>query len=296
MRPRHLALGLAVAIVWGLNFVAIELGLTDTVALPLVAMRFILTAFPLVLFVKGPDAPWWVIVGVGLFMSAGQFGLLFTSMQLGLSPGLAAVVLQCQAIFTMFIAGVVLRERPKPIQVIGAGCALIGLGIVAAGRIEDSADGVAIVPLIVCIAAGLSWSIGNVIQRFAPRANGFSMVVWSALVVPLPILCLSYWLDGPEVLVDAFATIGWPTWASLAFTVGAASLFGYSVWNTLLSTYPAATVTPIALLVPPIAIIAAAIFLQELPNTLELIGSAFLVGGVAIGYIRRRQNGTQRVA
>jgi len=296
VRPRHIALGLAVALVWGVNFVAIDLGLSDTDALPLVAMRFILTAFPLVLFVKRPDAPWWVIIGVGLFMSAGQFGLLFTAMQLGLSAGLSAVVLQCQAIFTMVIASAVLKERPRPIQIVGAIVAVAGLVVVGVGRVEESSEGVMILPLIVCIAGGLSWSIGNVIARFAPKANGFSMVVWSALVVPLPILALSFALDGPEVVFDAFATIGWETWSSLAFTVGAASLFGYSVWNMLLSKYPAASVTPIALLVPPIAIVAAAVFLHEVPNTLELIGGALLVGGVAIGYIRRRQNGAQRVA
>ncbi len=103
MTPRHLALGLLVALIWGVNFVAIDLGLRDTLPLVLVALRFALVAVPLVFLVPRPDAPWSVIAGIGLFMSAGQFGLLFTAMHLGLPTGLAAVVLQCQMIFTLVI-------------------------------------------------------------------------------------------------------------------------------------------------------------------------------------------------
>ena len=118
--PRHLALGLLVAVIWGVNFVAIDLGLRDTLPLVLVALRFALVAVPLVFLVPKPDAPWRVIAGIGLFMSAGQFGLLFTAMHLGLPAGLAAVVLQCQMIFTLAIGAVALRERPTRMQLVGA--------------------------------------------------------------------------------------------------------------------------------------------------------------------------------
>ena len=111
--------------------------------------------------------------------------------------------------------------------------------------------------------------------------------MWSALVVPLPVLALSLLLDGPAVVGDAFATIGWQTIVSLAYTVGFASLVGYSIWNMLLGRYPAALVAPFALLTPPVGLAAAALALGQVPNTLELAGSAILVGGVAVGQIRR---------
>jgi len=286
--PRHLLLGLLVALIWGVNFVAIDLGLRDTLPLVLVALRFALVAVPLVFFVPKPDAPWRVIIGIGLFMSAGQFGLLFTAMHLGLPAGLAAVVLQCQMIFTLVIGVVALRERPTRMQLLGALLGVAGLGVVAVGRLEGAAGFGAIVPFLICVAAGLSWAIGNVISRSAAGANGFGIVVWSALVVPLPVLALSLLLDGPAAVGDAFATIGWQTIVSLAYTAGCASLVGYTIWNMLLGRYPASLVAPFALLTPPIGLAAAALALGQVPNTLELAGSALLVGGVAVGQVRRR--------
>jgi O-acetylserine/cysteine efflux transporter len=287
--PRHLLLGLLVALIWGVNFVAIDLGLRDTPPLVLVAMRFALVAVPLVFFVPRPDAPWRVIAGIGLFMSAGQFGLLFTAMHLGLPAGLAAVVLQCQMIFTLVIGAVALRERPTRMQLLGALLGVAGLGIVALGRLEGAPGLTAIVPLLICVAAGLSWGIGNVISRSAAGADGFGIVVWSALVVPLPVLALSLLLDGPVAVGEAFTTIGWQTLASVGFTAGMASLVGYTIWNMLLGRYPAALVAPFALLTPPIGLAAAAVALGQVPNALELAGSALLVGGVAVGQLHRRR-------
>ena len=53
----------------------------------------------------------------------------------------------------------------------------------------------------------------------------------------------------------------------------------------LLGRYPAALVAPFALLTPPIGLAAAALLLGQVPNTLELVGSAVLVGGVALGQL-----------
>lgn len=288
MTPRHLVLGLLVALIWGVNFVAIDLGLRDTLPLVLVALRFALVAVPLVFFVPKPDAPWRVIVGIGLFMSTGQFGLLFTAMHLGLPAGLAAVVLQCQMIFTLVIGALALRERPTRMQLLGALIGVAGLGIVALGRLEGDGGPAAVVPMLICIAAGLSWAIGNVISRSAAGADGFGIVVWSALVVPVPVLALSLFLDGPAAVGDAFATVGWQTIVSVGFTACLASLVGYTIWNMLLGRYPAALVAPFALLTPPIGLAAAAVLLGQVPNALELLGSALLVGGVAVGQVRRR--------
>lgn len=299
MAPRHLALAALVALIWGVNFIAIDLGLRDTPPLLLVALRFTFVAIPLVFLVQRPAVPWRVIAGIGLAMSAGQFGLLFTAMHLGLPAGIAAVVLQVQMIFTIAIAALVLRERPTALQLVGAALGVAGLGVVALGRLEgagatDAAGGTlaVVVPLLVCVAAGLSWAIGNVVSRSAAGASGFGIVVWSALVVPVPMLMLSLLLDGPAVVGEAFATIGWETVVSVAYTAGLASLVGYSAWNLLLGRYPAGTVAPITLLVPPIGLAAGALVLGQVPNTVEAAGCAVLVAGVAVGQLRRRSRDT----
>ena len=118
MSRRDMLLAALVASLWGFNFVVIAWGMAGIPPLLFVAIRFlVVAAFALV--VPRPATGWRVVVAVGVFMSLGQFGLLYTSMALGLQPGLAALLLQAQVVFTIVIAAAVLRERPTAPQVVG---------------------------------------------------------------------------------------------------------------------------------------------------------------------------------
>jgi len=92
VNPRDSLLAVLVALLWGLNFVAIDIGLHagghDFPPLLFVAMRFVLVVFPWIFFVRKPDVSWKAIIGVGLFMSAGQFGLLYLPWRWGCRQGL----------------------------------------------------------------------------------------------------------------------------------------------------------------------------------------------------------------
>ena len=272
VKPSHTALACLVGVIWGVNFVFIDLGLRDTLPLLLVALRFLLVAIPLVFFVRRPDVPWRIIIGVGLFMSAGQFGCVFTAIHLGLPAGLAAAVLQSQMIFTVLISAVVVRERPTAKQITGIAVGAGGLALVAAGRFGGVEGAAAVLPFVICLAGGLSWGIGNVIARLAPPSNGLGLVVWSALVVPIPMVALSLILDGPAAVAESVTSFGWETWACVAYTAIAASLV----------RYPSAAVAPFSLLAPVVALAAGVLILHELPNAVELFGAAVLIIGVAV--------------
>ena len=83
MPARDSALAVLVAVLWGLNFVIIDEGMSGVPPLLFLAVRFAFVAFPLVLFVPRPRARWQSVVAVGAFMSLGQFSLLY----LGLAAG-----------------------------------------------------------------------------------------------------------------------------------------------------------------------------------------------------------------
>src|SRR5579862_5054649 len=102
MPTRHVLL--AVAVVWGINFVVIDVGLGSFPPLLFAALRFTLVAFPAVLVVRPPRVALRWVIGVGLFMSAGQFGLLFVAIHDGVPAGLASVVLPTQTVFTIALA------------------------------------------------------------------------------------------------------------------------------------------------------------------------------------------------
>ena len=214
MNARDSLLAALVATIWGFNFVVIDWGMHDVPPLLFAAIRFSLVLVPAVFFVRRPNAPWRTIAAVGAFMSLGQFGLLYVAMDAGLTPGLAALVLQAQVIFTVVIAAGVLRERPTLPQVIGVALGSLGLVVVAVGR----GGHVTVTALALCLLAALSWGIGNVVSRSSGITGGLSLTVWSAAVVPVPLFALSLVIDGPSVVASAIGSFSWQEGYSV-FTV-----------------------------------------------------------------------------
>lgn len=275
---RHSLLATLVAVIWGFNFVVIEWGMHDVPPLLFASLRFSAVVVPAVFFVPRPTVPWRTVVAVGTFMSLGQFGLLYTSMHLGMPPGLAALVLQAQVLFTVLIAAVWLRERPRRKQVVGVLVASAGLVVVGIGR----GGHVPLSALALCVAAALSWGFGNVVARRSavPASSGLSLVVWSSLVVPVPLFLLSLALDGPATVGRALSGLGVEAVASTLYTAGLASLVGYSIFNGLLARYPASSVVPYVLIAPPVAMASAWLLLGQTLNLAEAAGSLVVLVGV----------------
>jgi O-acetylserine/cysteine efflux transporter len=279
---RDSLLAVLVAVVWGVNFVVIEAGLDGVPPLLLLAARFLLVALPLVVVVPRPREGWRVVVLVGLFMSLGQFSLLYVALHLGMPPGLASLVLQAQVILTIALAAVVLQERPSRRQVAGVLVGGLGLLVVAVDRGASAS----VVPLLVTLGAALSWAVGNVVSRRARVRAGLPLVVWSALVVPVPALLLSLAVDGPDVVARVVTHLPAPAVLATVYTVYGASLFGFVVWNGLLGRYPAGAVVPYVLLVPPVGMTAAWLVRGERPSLLAVAGGVLVLAGVAVATLR----------
>ena len=278
MNLRDSLLAALVATIWGFNFVVIDWGMHGTPPLLFAAVRFTLVVAPAVFLVPRPAARWRTVAGVGLFMSLGQFAFLYVAMAAGMPPGLAALVLQAQVVFTVVIAAGVLRERPTRAQVSGAVLGSVGLVVVAVGR----GGHVTLGALALCLLGALSWGIGNVVSRASGVAGGLSLTVWSALVVPVPLLGLSLLLDGPTAVADAITAFSWQAVVSSLYTAGLASLVGYGIFNTLLGRNPSSSVVPWVLLAPVVAMASAWLLLDQRPNAAELAGGLVLVTGVLV--------------
>ena len=119
--------------------------------------------------------------------------------------------------------------------------------------------------------------------------SGLSLVVWSALVVPVPSLALSLLVDGPDAVGRALAHPPVSAVLATAYTVYGASLLGYAVWNGLLARYPAGAVVPYVLLVPPVGIAAAWLLQGETPGVAEVVGGAVMLLGVAAATVPPRR-------
>src|SRR4029450_6643501 len=99
-----------VACVWGIAFVATKIALESFSPPALAALRFLIAAVPALVLAR-PPIPWTALIGVGLFLFAGQFLFQFFGIARGMPGGLAAIGVQAQAPFTTVLGGGAPRER-----------------------------------------------------------------------------------------------------------------------------------------------------------------------------------------
>jgi O-acetylserine/cysteine efflux transporter len=278
MSPKDLLLALVVIIVWGMNFVVIKIGLDDIPPMLLGALRFMLAAFPAILFIKRPQMPLRWLLAYGATISLGQFAFLFSAMKVGMPAGLASLVLQSQAFFTLFFAALFLGERLRATN-------LIGLMIAAGGLVLIGMQGdrsMTLAGFVLTICAASMWALGNIVTRKVGKVNLVGLVVWGSLIPPIPFFFLSWLLEGPQVIESALRGFGLSSMLVLIYLAFGATILGYSLWSRLLSRYPANTVAPFSLLVPVVGLTSAALLLDEHLGLLQAIGALLVMLGLMI--------------
>lgn len=285
LAPRDALLGVLVAVIWGCNFALIRWGVEDVPPLLLAALRFTFVFAIAAPFVPRRGIPWKFLVPIGLALGVGQFGFLFVAIDQGMPSGLAATVLQVQAVFTALLAITFLGERLSGRAIGGLAIAVGGLVLIGA----DSGASATVLGFALTIAGGLCWAVSNIVTRKAGKVNGLSLVVWSSAVPPIPLYALSLLIEGPSRDLEALRH---PTLAGIVAVlyIGImATIVGYGLWNRLLSRYPASSVAPFSLLVPPVGLFVGWLTFAETPDVPSLIGAALVITGIAVANVRFRR-------
>ncbi|MCV2401964.1 EamA family transporter [Marinomonas sp. C2222] len=281
MNLKDSVFALIIIIAWGLNFVVLAIGLDEIPPLLLGGLRFLAVAAFGSLFIKRPNIPlsWWCIyiLPMGLL----QFAFMFIAMANGMPAGLASLVLQAQALFTMLFAFAFLKESVKFYQIFALVLAAMGLFMIAA---KSGIGGMSLLGFLLTLLAAASWALGNISARTMSK-NGYqvniNLVIWSSWIPPVPFFLLSYWLEGPEKIEAALINISLSSIAVIIYLALIATILGYSLWGHLMGRYPANQVAPLTLGVPVVGLIAATIVLDEKLLTLQWIG----VGVVFLGLL-----------
>jgi O-acetylserine/cysteine efflux transporter len=280
LRDRLFAL--LVAVCWGANFPATAIALEHFPPLLMVALRFTLVAIPTLLLVPRPQVPLRWLIGVGLGIGLLQFAFLYLGMAAGMPSGLASLVLQASAPFTVLIAGIWLREKLSRRQLIGIGIAVLGLAVIAAHRAQVAA----LLPVVLTLCGALGWAIGNICSRQARAEKPLHLTLWMSVVPPVPMFILSLLVEGParvgESLRTTFTLEALPSVLGLLYIVVVATLLGYGLWNWLLSRHPSSVVAPFSMLVPIVGVFTSWLAFGELIDAVELVAGLFVIGGVLV--------------
>lgn len=278
---RHFLLALAVVAVWGTNFVVIKLALGHMPPLLFATLRFAVAVLPAVFFLPRPAVPWRNLAAYGLLIGVGQFGLLFVAMNGHISPGLASLVIQIQVFFTIGLSMYLSGERLQRVQWLALAMASAGIGVIVLHT-----DGTTtLLGLGLILLAALSWAGGNIVARSAGHVNMVAYVVWSSLFAVPPLAALAVLFEGWDAVAAGLRGADTATWLAVAWQAWGNSLFGYAAWGWLLARYPAATITPMALLVPLFGMGGAALWLNEGLPSWKIAAAALVMGGLALNLL-----------
>ena len=278
---RHFLLALAVVAVWGTNFVVIKLALGHLPPLLFAALRFTLALFPALFFLPRPTVGWRNLALYGVLIGVGQFGLLYLAINGHISPGIASLVVQTQVFFTIALSMRMNGERVQPFQWLALVLATAGIA-----NIGMHTDGTTtVLGLVMILGAALSWAGGNIAAKEGKPGNMLAYVVWSSAYAVPPLFALSYVFEGGDAIASSLHDASWATWAAVAWQSWGNSLFGYAAWGWLLARHPAATITPMALLVPVFGMGASTFWLGESLPAWKLVAAALVMGGLAVNLL-----------
>jgi O-acetylserine/cysteine efflux transporter len=278
MKPRDILLAILVTAIWGFNFVVIKWGVDEVPPLFLTVLRFAASAFPAILLVPRPSSNMRTVALYGLVMGSIQFGLLFVAMKLGFSASLASLVMQLQAFFTMGLAMMLLGDRPKPVQIIGAIVAFAGVALIATTRWTPQE----LLPFALVVAAAFFWGVSNIIAKRSGETNALSFVVWASVFAWPPLLLLSLLTENHAAIMNTLTHPSWKAIGSVAYLAWGSTLIGYGLWNVLLGRYRAATVAPFTLLVPIFGILSGVLVLGDDFSGLVVVGSLIVFAGLLL--------------
>ncbi|MBJ3813684.1 O-acetylserine/cysteine exporter [Shimwellia pseudoproteus] len=284
MTRKDALLALLVVVVWGINFVVIKIGLHQMPPLLLAGLRFLLVAFPALLFIRPPKVPFRLLAGYGLTISFGQFAFLFSAIKCGMPAGLASLVLQAQAFFTIVLGAFMFNERLQLKQGVGIALAILGLLVLIDASLVG--DHVSLTGFLLTLGGALCWASGNIfnkkIMQLSPQPDVMSLVVWSALIPIVPFFAASALLDGPAQMLSSLREIDRITILALCYLAFISTILGYGIWGTLLGRYETWRVAPLSLLVPVFGMTSAMLILDESLSLMQCGGALLIMAGLYI--------------
>jgi O-acetylserine/cysteine efflux transporter len=285
--PRDSAFALFIIITWGMNFVVMKYALRDFTAFQMGAARFLFAAVPLLFFIKPPQVQLKWVVLYGLCQGVGQFGLLFTALQFGMTASLASVLMQTQVFFTALFGVLLLGEQLKASQLMGLGLAALGLTCFAMHFVDERAHGISTVTalaFLLNLGAAAAWAVSNIVARKAqqdsPSYHPLAFIVWTSLVPVIPFVIFSTLMD-PSALRWQWTGARASSWLGIAYLGWVATVTAYAMWTALLKRHSTNRVAPLSLGVPVVGIAAGMLILGEQVSAWQWAGVALVVSALA---------------
>jgi O-acetylserine/cysteine efflux transporter len=285
MTIKDICITLALMCLWGFNFSAIKLGATQTDPLLLTALRFIFAVIPAIFFVRRPPEAACYLIAYGLIFGLGVWGMMVWSINLGVSAGMAGLLMNMSIISSLALGYLMFKETITANKAFGALLAIGGLLVSLA--LTDGSVPLKALPLT--LIAAVSWSLMAFVVKKSETRHVFAFSVWGMLFAPIPLIVFAFIFNGTQPFLDLPSQLNSQVWFSILFQAYPTTLLGYWIWNRLTVKYPLSTMAPFPLLTPIFGLIGSVIFFNESVSSIKLLAYALILGGLAVSQWRPKR-------
>ena len=275
LRLMDMALGLGVALVWGLGLVFAKAAISHFPPILLMAFRFTVTAAALVWFIKPAKNQMHTLFLISFISATLQYSLTFSGLA-GLDASATALIIQLEIPFLVIIGAIFLNETPGWRRWIGILIAFFGVyQITGEPRIGNAVGSVMMV-----VGGGLTWAIGQAMVRQLKDITGLTVAAWVAVLACPQLFVMSAVFETGQIA--AVQSAGWVVWSAVAYLGLIMTALGYYMWYTLIRRTPVSEAAPYLLTLPLFSILGGSFFLGETISEQTLIGGGIIIVGVSL--------------
>jgi drug/metabolite transporter (DMT)-like permease len=280
----HAAL-LLMAVIWGVNFSIAKYALSTVPPLAFNALRFPLAALLLyVVLRRRGDVPLPSRSQLPLVLALGLLGNLLYQLTFifGLNlttAGNASLLLAGTPIVTALLSAALGQERVRPRVWIGVTATFAGIVMIVIGTGNEAGRRATIVGDLLMLGASLTWAFYVVGSRpLVDTYGSIAVTAWTLWGGTLGIV-----IAGIPALIDLdWAAISVGAWGAIAYagllSIGLAYMIYYygvsRIGNTRTASY--------SNIVPVFALLAAWLWLGEVPKLLQIVGASIIISGVTV--------------
>jgi O-acetylserine/cysteine efflux transporter len=281
MKPAHVALAIAISLIWGINFVAAKAAVGYFPAFLFLAIRLTIVILILLPFIKRPVMPMLQLFKISIVMVTFHFGFMFAALEHGLDSSVAVVIDQLRVPIAVTLGYFLFGEVLNKSGIFGIVVALLGtFVIVGTPNITENYPA-----FWMLVFSSTAWAFYNIQVKNLGEVDALSFIGWMSILGAPQLYIISFFIEHNQIalILDA------PKMAivSLLYVSIAATIIAHSCWYYLLKIYPVNLVVPYSLLVPVFGMLAGVAMLDEQMTWQIIVGGALTVIGVAIVVIKK---------
>lgn len=279
----HLAFLIFIALLWGGNFVAVKIGLTEVSPLFLSALRFMAVLVLLAPWLRIKHGQMKGIFWIALAGGPLHFGAIFVGLHLIGTAASAAMLAQLSVPCAILMAMIFLGERVGVWRLAGIGLAFLGVAVMSFDpAVFRHLDGVAVMVL-----SQIAYGVAAILMRNLKGVSVFELQAWMALYSAPVLLAASFVFETGQW--EQLANLSWTGIGAIAYTVIGASILGHGGVYYLYQRHPVSVITPYLLLTPICGVLAAVLVLGEVLTPRMMMGGVVIFAGVALVTLREQQ-------